>query len=211
VNKKAKILIVENEGIIARDIERILEKFGYNVLATVFSGEEALRKVEEYTPDLVITEIPLKGSLDGIDIAHRISSHFNIPVVFLTAVSDRKTIERAKVAEPYGFIIKPFEEEALHAAIEMALYKHRMQIYQAEKERTLPGSTKGAVARNTSQAGLGADWTRATFIVRKEHLEKIKALAYWERKKVKEVIDEALETYLKDKKIEVFKEVEKFQ
>ncbi len=136
MENKSRVLIVEKEGIIAKDLERVLEKLNYNVLDIVYSGQEAIQKAEEYKPDLVITEIALNGPIDGIDVAHQLSSRFNIPVVFLTAVSDNATIERAKIAEPYGFIIKPFEEDLLHATIEMALYKHGMQTNKLEKYMT---------------------------------------------------------------------------
>lgn len=205
---KAKILIVEKEGIIARDLEKVLQKLGYAVLDTAFSGQEAIKKAREYSPDLVITEIALNGAVDGIDVAQQIFTKFNIPVMFLTAVSDRTTIERAKIAEPYGFIIKPFEEELLHATIEVALYKHAIQMNKAGEQTGATKSAKGHEKVKTSEAGLRADWTRATFIVKKEHLEKIKALAYWDRRKVKEIVDDALETYLKDKKVEPVREMQ---
>ncbi len=210
MQNKSRILIVEKEGIIAKDLEAVLEKLNYNVLDIVYSGQEAIQKAEDYRPDLVISEIELNGPVDGIDVAHQLSSRFNIPVVFLTAVSDNTTIERAKIAEPYGFIIKPFEEDLLHATIEMALYKHGMQTNKLERYMSDPKPVNGLAKVKTSEAGLKADWTRATFIVKKEHLEKVKALAYWDRKKVKEIIEEALESYLKDKKVDLVKEMQEY-
>jgi AmiR/NasT family two-component response regulator len=198
---KANILIAENEGIIAKDIERILIKFGYAVSAIVFNVEEAIQKAEENKPDLVLIEISIGGETDGIEAARSIYTKFNIPVVFITAVSDGDTIERAKIAEPYGFIIKPFEDELLYATIEMALYRYRMNKNRIADVKNKLSMNDKIGGYKTSQAGLRADWTRATFIVRKEHLEKIKALAYWERKKVKEVVEEALEYYLKEKAV----------
>jgi AmiR/NasT family two-component response regulator len=198
---KANILIAENEGIIAKDIERILIKFGYAVSAIVFNVEEAIQKAEENKPDLVLIEISIGGETDGIEAARSIYTKFNIPVVFITAVSDGDTIERAKIAEPYGFIVKPFEDELLYATIEMALYRYRMNKNRIADVKNKLSMNDKIGGYKTSQAGLRADWTRATFIVRKEHLEKIKALAYWERKKVKEVVEEALEYYLKEKAV----------
>lgn len=208
MTKKVNILVVEKDGIIAKDIKKILEKYEYTVSAVVISGEEAIEEAKEKKPDLVLTEVKLEGKMDGIEAAHQIYSCFNIPVIFLTAVSDKGTFERAKIVNPYGFIIKPFEEELLHATIEMALYRHSMEKHKMEvNNRT--GSKEKNDGYKTSEAGLKSEWTRATFIVKKEHLEKIKALAYWDRKKVKEVVDEALETYLKDKIIEPVNGIEK--
>ena len=208
---KARILIVENEGIIAKDIEKILEKFGYAVSAIALSGEEAIKKAEDDKPDLVLTEILLEGNMDGIEAASRISSRFNIPIVFLTALSDKKTIEKAKIIEPYGYIIKPFEEESLHASLEMALHRHRMWTKKPEEATVKLGTTKGNDGAKTSEIGLKENWTRATFIVKKEQLEKIKAVAYWDRKKVKDIMEEALEAYLKDKIIEPINVMEKIK
>jgi len=208
MNFKARILIVENDGIIVKDIENVLEKFGYAVSAVVSSGERALQAAEEMIPNLVISEIALDGRLDGIEAAHQIYTRFNIPVIFLTATSDINTIKRAKLAEPYGFIIKPFEENTLHAAVEMALYKHGLEMSKSKEENSSPQKPIETTKVKTSEFGLQADWTRATFIVKKEHLEKIKALAYWDRRKVKDIVDEALESYLMSKNIEPLKEMQ---
>ncbi len=199
MTEKTSILIVENDGIIAKDIERVLVKFGYTVPAVVFSGDEAIRKAEETKPALVLSEVTLDGKMDGIETAYRIYSRFNIPVIFLTASSDNRTIERVKKINPYGFIIKPFGEELLHAAIETAIYRHRME--SSNKDDKNGSGSKDNNVYKTSEAGLQDGWTRATFIVKKDYLEKIKALAYWDRKKVKDVVGEALGSYLEDKVI----------
>ncbi len=199
MKEKTKILIVENDGIIAKDMQKILEKFGYSVPAVVFSGIEALQKAGEYKPDLVLSEIGLDGAMDGIEAAYRIQSGLNIPVVFVTASSDNKTIERVKKINPYGFIIKPFGEELLHATIETAIYRHRMENNINEEKNGI--ILKSDTVQKTSEAGLQDGWTRATFIVQKEQLEKIKALAYWDRKKVKDVVGEALGEYLGNREI----------
>ena len=96
----------------------------------VASGEDAVRKAGENRPDLVLMDIMLKGEMNGTEAAEQIQDRFNIPVVYLTAYSDPTTLERAKVSEPFGYVLKPFEERELHLAIEMALYKHA-----AEDER----------------------------------------------------------------------------
>ena len=121
------ILVVEDEGIIARSIQTILTENGFLVPAIVSSGEEAIKKTEELRPDLVLMDIVLAGELDGIGAAEQIHARFDIPVVYLTAYADRETIERAKLTKPYGYVVKPFTENELHAAIELALYKHMME------------------------------------------------------------------------------------
>jgi PAS domain S-box-containing protein len=132
--KKGTILIVEDEIIIADDIKSHLQKFGYEVPSIVTSGEEALKKVRDVRPDLVLMDIVLRGAMDGIETAERIRSEFNIPVVYLTAFADDHTLERAKITEPFGYIIKPFEERDLYTTIEMALYKHRAEGKLKESE-----------------------------------------------------------------------------
>ncbi|MFT6945625.1 MAG: two-component system response regulator LytT [Vicingaceae bacterium] len=127
---KTKILIVEDEAIVAKDISVCLEKIGYEVLASFSKGEKALTFLEENTPDLVLMDIMLAGNISGIDASARIKKDYDIPVVFLTAYADEKTIERAKITEPYGYVIKPFKEIDLRTSIEMALYK-----FKKEKEK----------------------------------------------------------------------------
>ena len=124
---KAQILVVEDEGITAKYIQKILHDSGYDVLAVVSSGEEAIRKVGVNNPDLVLMDIILRGEMSGIEAAEHIRERFDIPVIYLTARTDDKTLEQAKITEPYGYIIKPFNERELHTIIEMALYKHQME------------------------------------------------------------------------------------
>lgn len=122
-----KILVVEDEAIIADDIRNNLQQAGYAVVATVSSGEDAIKNAKEYNPDIILMDIVIKGKLDGIETARQIRSFLNIPLVYLTAFSDEKTIERAKLTEPFGYLIKPFNKRELNIAIEMALFKHRME------------------------------------------------------------------------------------
>ena len=110
---KTKILIVEDEAIVAKDISVCLEKIGYEVIASFSKGEKALAYLEENTPDLVLMDIMLAGNISGIDASARIKKDHDIPVVFLTAYADEKTIERAKITEPYGYVIKPFTAATL--------------------------------------------------------------------------------------------------
>lgn len=124
---KTNIIVVEDESIVAKDIQLSLKKLGYNVLAVCSDGQDALNKTEEQKPDIVLMDIMLKGDMTGIEAAAQIKEKHNIPVIFLTAYADESTLNKAKVTEPYGYIIKPFKEIDLHTSIEMALYKHEKQ------------------------------------------------------------------------------------
>ncbi len=124
---ETKILIVEDEIIPAKDIQTCLRNLGYTVSGITSSGEEAIQKASEVCPDIVLMDIKLKGDMDGIEAARQIKDSFNIPVVYLTAHADDATLERAKITEPYGYILKPFEERDMHINIEIALYKHKME------------------------------------------------------------------------------------
>lgn len=138
--ENARILIVEDERIVAKDIENCLKKFGYEVTATIASGLGGIQKVEETHPDLVLMDISLRGDLDGIEAAQQIRDRFNLPVVYLTAFSDETTLERAKITDPFGYILKPFEDRELYTAIEVALARHRAEraiISALDREREL--------------------------------------------------------------------------
>jgi len=124
---KKKILVVEDEAMVAIDIKNTLIGMKYDVPAIVFSGEEALKKVEEIQPDLILMDIVLKGEMDGIEASQKIRERFGIPVVYLTAYADSTTLKRAKITEPFGYILKPFEGRELHSTIEMALYKQQSE------------------------------------------------------------------------------------
>ena len=133
---KERILIVEDELIVAKDIENCLTKLGYSMAGTVASGEEAVRKVDELRPDLILMDIILKGEMNGIEAAEEINT-LNIPVVYLTAHADTDTLDRAKTTAPYGYIIKPFDERMLQSTIEITLYKSRMENKLKEREAWL--------------------------------------------------------------------------
>ncbi len=132
--EKKKILIVEDERIVAEDIKTKLEYVGYAVAGIASSGEESVKKAEKLQPDLVLMDIVLEGKMDGIEAAAQILYRFNIPVVYLTAYSDERTLKKAKATEPFGFIIKPFEAQDLFTAIEMALYRHKLRNMLKESE-----------------------------------------------------------------------------
>lgn len=130
--EQAKILVVEDETIVARDIQQSLTRLGYDVPATATSGEEAIRKTKEIHPDLVIMDIVLKGQMDGVETAHEITRRFDVPVIYLTAYADEKTLERVKTTSPAGYMLKPFHPNELRTTIELAL--HRTQIDRHLKE-----------------------------------------------------------------------------
>jgi PAS domain S-box-containing protein len=132
-----KILVVEDESIVAMDIKHRAESLGYTVTGITPSGEDAIQKATETLPNLVLMDIVLKGEMDGVEAAQKIRDTLDIPVVYLTAYSDEKTLKRAKVTEPFGYIIKPFEDRELHSAVEVALYKHKMEKKLKESEKWL--------------------------------------------------------------------------
>ena len=139
---KARILIVEDESIVALNIKNRLEALGYIIVATTSSGESAIQIVQENLPDLVLMDIKLRGVIDGIEAATQIWNRFQIPVVYLTAYSDEETVERAKITEPYGYILKPFEARDLCTTIEISLYKHQMEQKLREREQWLSTTLK---------------------------------------------------------------------
>jgi CheY-like chemotaxis protein len=124
---KARVVVVEDEAVVAMAIESCLKNLGHQVAASAASGEEAVRKAISLDPDLVLMDIRLKGRIDGIEAASRIGQALHIPIVYLTAHSDDETLVRARATEPYGFILKPFDEKTLKAAIQMTLYRSAMQ------------------------------------------------------------------------------------
>ncbi|MGC9516076.1 MAG: methanogen output domain 1-containing protein [Methanomicrobiales archaeon] len=128
----AKILVVEDESIVAMGIKHKLENLGYQVVDTVLSGEDAVKRAKETQPDLILMDIVLKGEMDGIDASNEIKKRYDIPVIYLTAYSDEEMLERARVTEPYGYILKPFKKSELNANIKMALYKHQSEKKQRE-------------------------------------------------------------------------------
>ncbi|MEH2349339.1 MAG: diguanylate cyclase [Nostoc sp.] len=131
-----KILVVEDEKVIASNIRKSLQKLGYSVSEITKSGEEAIKKVAETHPHLVLIDICLAGEIDGIHIADIIQNQFHLPVVYLTDCSEHETLHNNQLSEPFSYIVKPFIESDLHFAIEMALYKHQSKkILYEEKQR----------------------------------------------------------------------------
>ncbi|HWQ18387.1 MAG TPA: response regulator [Methanotrichaceae archaeon] len=139
---KARILVVEDEGIVAIDIQNGLESLGYEVPAIATSGEEALEIAEKVFPDLVLMDIVLEGEMDGVQAADALRTRFEIPIIYLTAYADDDTLQRAKWTEPFGYILKPFDDRDLQTAIEMALYKHKMERQLKESKQWLATTLK---------------------------------------------------------------------
>jgi len=143
--EKPRILVVEDEGLVARDLESMVRNLGYRVVGICSTGEEAIRLISSRRPDLIIMDIVLQGKMDGIKAADEIRRLFHLPVVFLTAHTDEATFQRAKVTNPLAFIHKPIEQKELLTVIEMALYKHRMEMMLREKEEWLATILEGIV------------------------------------------------------------------
>ncbi len=140
--EKNKIMIVEDEAIICKDIEVNLENIGYEVVASSQTGQEAIDKAEEYCPDLILMDIQLKGKMDGIEAADIIQSSFSIPIIFLTAFAGKEKLERAKQTMPFGYLLKPVQYQNLKIAIEMALYAAGIDIKRRQAEEHLARQKK---------------------------------------------------------------------
>lgn len=134
---KINILVVEDEGIVARDIQNMLIGLGYNVVDVLSTSEKAIQIASEKYPDLVLMDIMLEGDRSGVEAADYIYTNLNIPIVYLTAYADEITLQRAKKTEPFGYLLKPFEERELQTTIEIALYKFEMERKLKNSERWL--------------------------------------------------------------------------
>lgn len=122
------ILIIEDEGVVAHDIARRMRKLGYDVAGIKHSSEAAINWLEIHTPDIILCDINIDGPKDGVDVAEYVYNNKRTPLIFVTALSDRGTLERAKKTLPYGYIVKPFDNHDLLTAIELALYKHSVEL-----------------------------------------------------------------------------------
>jgi CheY-like chemotaxis protein len=140
-----KILIVEDELLIAHHLSRKLEKFGYLVVDIVSSGEDALASLQHNQPDLVLMDIVIQGNIDGIETASQIYQLYDIPVIYLTAYADNETLERAEKTGAYGYLLKPFKEQALNATIKMAMRKH-LESTQRRQLILAPGESQATTS-----------------------------------------------------------------
>ena len=135
--QQRKVLIVEDEQIVATELREVLSSLGYCVVATASSGLEALDRADEAQPDLILMDIRIKGDMDGIETATRIVARWDIPIIFVTAHADQETLRRAKVTGPMGYVLKPFSERELQVAIEMAVFKHDLERQLKEQKQKL--------------------------------------------------------------------------
>ena len=133
---KINVLVVEDESIVSKDLQYSLTKLGYNVVGAASNGEKAIELAGLKKPNIILMDIMLKGDMNGIEAAEKIKELYSVPIVFLTAYSDESTLSKAKITEPYGYILKPFKEIDLHTTIEMAVYKHGKE-QEIVKERNL--------------------------------------------------------------------------
>lgn len=134
---RARILIVEDEAILAADLEQMLNALGHEVVGTVSSGPAALIHLKSLNPELILLDINLRGSIDGIETARILNEMgADVPVIFLTSYSDRETVARASDTEPFGYLLKPFDESLIRITIELALHKHRMEALRRELANT---------------------------------------------------------------------------
>jgi PAS domain S-box-containing protein len=175
------IMVVEDEKIIANDISYSLEILGYHVVAAVAYGEDAVPRALELRPDLILMDIRLKGEMDGISAARQIQAHLDIPVIYLTAMTDEETLQRAKVTEPFGYLLKPFDDQELRITIEIALYRHKLEQKLKAKERwlatTLQSIGEGVITTDTEgrinfmnpRAEALTGWSQAAALGQKAH------------------------------------------
>ena len=133
---KINVLVVEDESIVSKDIQHSLKKLGYTIVGSAATGEKAYELAITLNPDIILMDIMLKGMMNGIETTEKIKKEVNIPVIYLTAYADKATLEKAKITEPYGYIIKPFKDVDLHTTIEMALYKFSKE-KKVKEERDL--------------------------------------------------------------------------
>ena len=137
MTQPARILVVEDEAIVAFNLQLRLEQLGYHVPAVAASGQESLDLVDELRPDLVLMDIHIQGSMDGIEVASRLRQTHPVPVIYLTAYAEDATLERARQTRPYGYLLKPFSERELHATIQMAFERHKLELELVDKQQLL--------------------------------------------------------------------------
>jgi len=139
---KEKILIVEDETITSMELTHRLIRSGYQIIGTVTSGEEAIKMADSTKPELILMDISLNGKIDGIAAAEEIRKTHDIPIIYISAYSDEKTLKRAKQTGPYGYMTKPFNQKDLETTIEIALYKHKTELIVKDSERWLSSTLK---------------------------------------------------------------------
>ncbi|MBN1664661.1 MAG: response regulator [Deltaproteobacteria bacterium] len=168
--EKKRIMVVEDEAIIARDLARQLTDLGYHVVSTVYSGEEAVKQAGELRPDLVLMDIVLAGKMDGIQATGDIAAFYRVPVVYLTSYADDKTFGRAMLTTPSGYILKPVEKKQLYVAVELALQRQGIERNLRENHAGIYNSMKGMIEAIAKTIELRGPYTEG-------HHERIAKLA----------------------------------
>lgn len=165
---KVKLLIAEDDVVIAQNLALSLEEMGYEVCEVVSSGEELLLEVHQHNPDLAILDITLEGKLDGIDTAAMLAKSSKIPFIFMTALSDKDTIDRAKLTGPHAYLVKPFDVRTLQSSIEVAIHNASLRLQTATA--TSAGTTTDVAAKEQPEDYLLHD---ALFVKVRNRLEKV--------------------------------------
>jgi PAS domain S-box-containing protein len=179
---KTSILIVEDESIVALDIENSLSSSGYSIVGKTDRGEDAVKLAKELRPDLVLMDIGLRGELDGIEAAIQIRRKYDLPIIFLTAFTTPTILERARKAEPFGYVVKPFDERELNINIEMAIYKHTTERKLRASENKFRGvieNSSDAIAL-TDEFGCLIEWNRAAEQITGLMRSEVLGLPQWE-------------------------------
>ena len=151
---KYRVLVVEDEGLIARDIAGRLEALGHEVVGIASTAEEALEQAP--AAEVVLMDIQIDGPTDGVKAAAQIRDRYHLPVIFLTAHADRATLDRAKLADPFGYIVKPLGHASLHTSLEIGVYKHRMERQLEEREAWLRATLNSGATWGTSASAMGS-------------------------------------------------------
>ncbi len=125
--KILNVLVVEDDKLVGMDIQHRLSKLGYKVIGIITSGEGALEFLKDNKPDIILMDIMLSGKMDGIETSEVIKQNYDLPIIFTTSLSDEETIQRAKIAEPFGYIIKPAKDRELQITIEISIYRHKIE------------------------------------------------------------------------------------
>lgn len=150
--EKLRILIVEDEAILALNVQKLLSRLGYEVCGIASTGEEAVAMAGQFKPELIVMDIHLRGKTDGIQAAERIRSFLDVPIVYTTAFADDETLQRAKISEPSAYLLKPYEIRDLQVAIETCAYKHKTDLAVRKREKWV-----STVLNNIEDAVLAVD------------------------------------------------------
>lgn len=168
----AKILIVEDESIVAFNLQQRLAQLGYTVPHVAVSGQQSLELISSSQPDLVLMDIHIEGEMDGIEVAARLNESHPVPVIYLTAYSEDSTLERARRTRPYGYLIKPFSERELHATIQMALERHAVEKDLEENRRllqqALDAASMGIIELDTATSAMTINGRTAELLGQRE-------------------------------------------